>query len=85
MGYVRSVTTGRDSGEPIDDEVPIADAVEQRLPVEETPELSEDFQPTEVSAIVAEAQPPEDANPADWQEQVTSAGTDIVDWDSGVE
>jgi uncharacterized protein YjbJ (UPF0337 family) len=54
-GSFRSVTLGADSDEPIGEEVPIADAVEQRLPVGETRELSEDFQPTEASAIASEA------------------------------
>lgn len=83
-GTVNSVTSGRDSDEPIGDQVPVADAVEQRRPVGEPQELSEDFQPTEVSEIADEAEAPEDANPADWQEQITSAGTDggFDDWDA---
>jgi hypothetical protein len=79
------VTSGRDNDEALGDaEVPIADAVEQRLPVGEPVELSEDFQPTETSQIAAQAAPPDDANPADWQEQRTSAQTDL-DWDGDAE
>ena len=79
------MTHGRDADEPIaDPEVPLADAVEQRLPVDESRELSEDFQPTETSEIAAESQPPDDANPADWQEQLTSAETEL-DWEPDVE
>jgi hypothetical protein len=69
--------------EPLGDpEVPIADAVDQRRSVGEQRELSEDFQPTETSEIAAAAAPPDEANPADWQEQLTSAETD---WDDDVE
>ena len=64
--------------------MPLADAVEQRLPVGETRELSEDFQPTEASAIASEAPAPTDVNPADWQEQLTSADTGEKDWDESV-
>jgi hypothetical protein len=39
--------------EPIDDQVPVADAVEQRHEVGKTPPLSEDFEPTEVNEIAA--------------------------------
>jgi hypothetical protein len=67
--------------EPIGDEVPIADAVEQRLPVGETPELSENIEPTEVSRIAAEETAPVDADPADWQEQHTSAPAGDDNWD----
>ena len=70
--------------EPFDDQVPVPDAVEQRLPVGEPRELSEDFQPTETSEIAAHAEPPVDANPADWQEQLTSAESDM-DWDADAE
>jgi hypothetical protein len=66
--------------EPIDDQVPVPDAVEQRLEVGETPRLSEDFEPTEVNEIAAQTAPPEDADPADWQEQRTSA-PDADEWD----
>lgn len=66
--------------EPIDDQVPVADAVEQRLEVGETPPLSEDFEPTEVNEIAAETAP-EDANPADWQDQRTTAAS-ADDWES---
>jgi hypothetical protein len=62
--------------EPIGEEVPIPDAVEQRHEVGESPSLSEDFEPTPVNEI-AEEPPPADANPADWQEQRTVA----EDWD----
>ena len=68
--------------EPIDDQVPVADAVEQRLEVGEEPRLSEHLEPTEVNEIAAQGLP-DDANPADWQEQQTVAGTDD-DWDSDV-
>ncbi len=65
--------------DPIDQEVPVADAVEQRLEVGETPSLSENFEPTEVNEIADEGVPA-DADPADWQEQrTTAAGAD--DWD----
>jgi hypothetical protein len=66
--------------EPIDDQVPVADAVEQRLEVGETPPLSEDFEPTEVNEIGAETAP-QDVDPADWQEQRTTA----ADWDSDLD
>ena len=58
--------------EPIDEEVPVADALEQRLEVGQTPHLSENVEPTEVNEIFTEAAPV-DANPADWQEQQTTA------------
>ena len=80
-----TVTHGRESEEPIDDQVPVPDAVEQRLTVGETPELSEDFEPTEASEIAAEGAAPMDANPADWQEQLTSADTGDEDWDADIE
>jgi hypothetical protein len=80
LGYGRSVTYGRDIDEPIGDQVPVEDAVQQRLPVSETRELSEDFQPTELDEIAVQDEAPDDANLADWQEQRTSA--DIPDeWD----
>lgn len=63
--------------DPIDEEVPVADAVEQRLEVGDAPSLAEDFEPTEVSEIATESAPV-DADPADWQEQQTTAPTD---WD----
>jgi hypothetical protein len=72
-GYVRSVISEPD--EPIENEVPVADAVEQRLEVDETPGLTEDFEPTVVNEIAAEGAP-DDANPADWLEQRTAAETD---------
>ncbi len=78
------MTFGPDSDEPIGEEVPIADAVEQRMPVGETRELSEDFQPTEASEIAAEAPVPADVDPADWQEQLTSADSGDDDWDADV-
>ena len=74
-GSFRNVTLGPDSDEPVGEEVPIADAVEQRLPVGETRELSEVFQPTEASAIASEAPAPADVHPGDWQERLTSADT----------
>ena len=75
------MTHSPDSDEPIGEEVPIPDAVDQRLAVGETPELSENFQPTEASAIAAETPAPTDVNPADWQEQLTSADTgEDEDW-----
>ena len=83
-GSFRSVTLGPDSDEPIGAEVPIADAVEQRLPVGETRELSEDFQPTEASAIASKTPAPTDVDPADWQEQLTSADTGDDDWDADI-
>jgi hypothetical protein len=69
--------------EHIDDQVPVADAVEQRLEVGETPLLSEDFEPTEVNEIAAQTAP-EDADPADWQDQRTTAA-DADEWDSDVD
>jgi hypothetical protein len=75
------VTYGRDADEPIGEDVPVADAVEQRRTVGETPELSEDLQPTELDQIAAEKKAPEDVDPADWQEQWTSADTGADDWD----
>ena len=67
--------------DPIDEDVPVADAVEQRLEVGETPSLSENFEPTAVNEIAAESAP-EDANPADWQEQRTDAADG---WDPDVD
>lgn len=78
------MTLGPDSDEPIGEEVPIPDAVEQRLPVGEDRELSEDFQPTEASEIAAEMPPPTDVDPADWQEQLTSADSGDEDWDPDI-
>ena len=66
--------------DPIDEEVPVADAVEQRLEVGESPVLSENFEPTEVNEIGADAAPA-DANPADWQEQRTTAASGD-DWEN---
>lgn len=68
--------------EPIDEEVPVADAAEQRLEVGESAPLSENVEPTEVNEIATEPAP-EDANPADWQEQRTTATDD--EWDSGAD
>lgn len=68
--------------EPIDEDVPIADAVEQRVEVGETPTLSENVEPTEVNEIAAQGLP-EDADPADWQDQHTAAGV-ADEWDSEV-
>ncbi len=69
--------------EPIDPEVPVADAVDQRLEVGRQPSMSEDFEPTEASEIAA-SPAPEDANPADWQEQRTDAD-DADEWDSDLD
>jgi hypothetical protein len=69
--------------EPIDDQVPVADAVEQRQEVGETPPLSEDFEPTELNEIAAQTAP-EDADPADWQDQRTTAADADV-WDSDLD
>ena len=80
-GSFSHVTRGPDSDEPIGEEVPIADAVEQRLTVGEPRELSEDFQPTQASEIAADAPAPTDVDPADWQEQLTTADTGDEDWD----
>ena len=71
-GYVWPVNSQLTPDEPIDEEVPVADAVEQRLEVGQTPHLSENVEPTEVNEIFADAAP-EDADPADWQEQRTTA------------
>jgi hypothetical protein len=79
------VTHGRDTDEPIGDQVPVADAVDQRRAVDENRELSEDVQPTELDEIAAEEQVPEDANPADWQDQLTSAETGVDEWDADAE
>jgi hypothetical protein len=58
-------------GGPIGDaEVPVADAIEQRRTVGEP-----------VEEIGAQGAPPDEANPADWQEQLTIADTD-PDWDA---
>jgi hypothetical protein len=67
--------------EPIDADVPLADAVEQQQEVDETPSLSENFEPTTVNEIATEAAP-DDANPADWQEQRTGAADG---WDPDVD
>jgi hypothetical protein len=66
---------------PIDEDVPIADAVEQRLEVGETPSLSETLQPTAINEMAAESAP-YDADPADWQEQRTRAADG---WDPDVD
>lgn len=67
--------------EPIDDQVPVADAVDQRREVGETPPLAEHFEPTEVNEIATEPAPP-DADPADWQEQRRAAPED---WDADID
>jgi len=46
--------------------------------------LSEDFQPTEASAIAADTPAPTDVDPADWQEQLTSADYGDEDWDDDI-
>jgi len=74
------VTSQLTPDEPIDEEVPVADAVEQRLEVGQTPNLSENVEPTEVNEIATETVP-EDADLADWQEQHTTAADD--DWGDG--
>ena len=79
-GYVGHVNSQLTPDEPIDEEVPVADAVEQRLEVGRTPQLSENVEPTEVNEIFTE-EAPEEANPADWQEQRTDAGDD--EWGDG--
>jgi hypothetical protein len=66
--------------EPIDDQVPEADAAEQRSEVGETAPLSENFAPTEVSEMSSEGAPL-DADPADWQEQHTTAA-DADAWET---
>ena len=71
----------RTPDEPIDEDVPLADAVEQQHEVDETPSLSENFEPTAVNEIASEVAP-EDANPADWQEQRTAAAEG---WDPDVD
>ncbi|HEY7051508.1 MAG TPA: hypothetical protein VH496_05145 [Mycobacterium sp.] len=68
------------SSDPIDDQVPVNDAVDQRREVGRTPPLAEDFEPTEVNEIAGEVAP-EDVDPADWQDQLTSAA-DSDDWDA---
>lgn len=74
------MTYGRETEEPFDDQVPIPDAVEQRQVVGEPGDLSEDFEPTEASRIAAEEIAPVDVDPADWQDQQTSAETATEDW-----
>jgi len=81
-GYLRPVMSEPTHDEPIDDQVPVADAVEQRHQVGEEPPLSEHVEPTEVNEIAARDLP-EDADPADWQDQQTIATTDD-EWDSDV-
>ena len=81
FGYGQPVTYGGQSDEPIGEEVPLADAVEQRLPVGETSELSEDLQPTELDRIATQERAPQDVDPADWQDQRTSADIAAEEWD----
>ena len=78
VGYLRFVGSELTPDDPIDEDVPVADAVDQRLEVGETPSLSETFEPTVLNEIAADPAPA-DANPADWQEQRTVAADD--DWD----
>jgi hypothetical protein len=78
-GYGQTVTSDLTPDDPIDDQVPVADAVDQRRQVGETRGLSENIEPTEVNEFAAEGAP-DDANPADWQEQLTTAA-DADDWD----
>jgi hypothetical protein len=77
-----AVTSNPSADDPIGDQVPVADAMEQRQEVDETPPMSEHSEPTEVHKIATEAAP-EDANPADWQEQRTTAPD--VDWDADID
>jgi hypothetical protein len=74
-GYARQVAHDRTPDEPIDWEVPTADAAEQRREIIETPPLSENVEPTQFATEPL----PEDADPADWQEQQTTV--DDEDWD----
>jgi hypothetical protein len=67
--------------DPIGEDVPVADAVEQRREVSETRGLAEDFEPTVVSELAGEPAPT-DANAADWQEQRTNADDD---WDTDLD
>ncbi|MDT5091117.1 MAG: hypothetical protein QOH60_480 [Mycobacterium sp.] len=67
--------------EPIGDEVPVADAMEQRLEVGDTADLPETFEPTEANEF-ASTGAPVDVDPADWQEQQTTASGD---WDLEVD
>ena len=83
-GTVGIVTHSRGTDEPIADDVPVADAVEQRQEVGEQAELSEGFAPTEVSEIAAHQKAPADVNPADWQDQLTSADSGGEDWQSDI-
>jgi hypothetical protein len=69
------------SDDPIGEDVPVADAVEQRREVSETRGLAEDFEPTVVSEL-ADEPAPADADAADWQEQRTNADDD---WDADVD
>jgi hypothetical protein len=82
QGTFSAVISELTPDEPIDGEVPVADAFEQRLEVGETPPLSENFEPTEVNEMAREGAP-EDADPADWQEQRTTADTHA--WDSDLD
>jgi hypothetical protein len=75
------VVSDLSSDDPIGEDVPIADAVEQRHEVSETRGLAEDFEPTVVSEL-ADEPAPADADPADWQEQRTNADDD---WDADVD
>ena len=76
---VGNVSFDSNPDEPIDDEIPIADALEQRLEVGSAAPLSETFEPTEASEI-ASGSAPLDADPADWQEQQTAA-SEADGWD----
>lgn len=67
--------------EPIADEVPVADAVDQRRQIGEFRSLAEDIEPTEINEWAGEAAPM-DAEPADWHEQHASAADD---WDTDLD
>ncbi|MCG5431681.1 hypothetical protein LV457_05160 [Mycobacterium sp. MYCO198283] len=60
------MTTGP---EPFDEEVPIADALEQRQALDEEPPGADG------------TPPPAESDPADWQEQVADAGPEDDDYD----
>jgi hypothetical protein len=80
VGYF-AMMTDLSPDEPIGEDVPLADAVEQRREVGETRGLAEDFEPTVVDRMAGEPAPL-DADPADWQEQRTDADEG---WDADVD
>jgi hypothetical protein len=79
-GYARQMVADLTPDEPIDPEVPTADAAEQRREIVETPPLSENIEPTEANEFATEPLP-DDANAADWQEQHTTVDDEIWDVD----